>query len=272
MNFFIDALLVNIGADAFRPDKTKVCQTHTLHNLSAVLLRLCEPFIHDPTRIDSAFISSPIDHGGVFALTGEFSVSRLGENEVLASNPNVPIYQPKNAFIPQVFFFCARSIHFGMASSASYHTTLTRQVNHTMWNLRQRNADAALDPALNHLLTMQYSNEVTILSPSILEETLKFVNLLAGVVLRTHDNILPYIPEHFIDDVCDILVFVARFQPKAMEKIGLGDVFRVSVKLLSPDYAHVRRLSIHGSIASINTYLIFYSVFLYKIRLLGTTI
>ena len=245
MQFFMDALLVNVGADAFRPDKTKVCQTHTLLNLSTVLLKLCEPFIHDPTRIDCGFIASPHDHGGVFSLMGEHAVSRLGENEALDANPNIPVYQPKNAFIPQVFFFCARSIHFGLASSASYHTTLTRQVNHTMWNLRQRNADAAHDPALNHLLTMQYSNEVTILAPSNLEDTLKFVNLIAGVVLRVRDDILPFIPEHFLDDICDILVFVARFQPKALEKVDLGDVFRVSVKLLSPKYAYVRRFEMY---------------------------
>jgi hypothetical protein len=245
MQFVIDALLVNVGADAFRPDKTKVCQTHTLINLSTVLLKLSEPFIHDPSRIDCGFISSPDDHGGVFPLIGELAVSRLGENETLVSNPNIPIYQPKNAFIPQVFFFCARSLHFGLASSASYHTTLTRQVNHTMWNLRQRNADAAVDPALNHLLTLQYSNEVTILSPSVLEDSLNFVNLLAGVILRARDDNLPYIPEHFVDDVCDILVFVARFQPKVLEKIDLGDVFRVAVKLLSPQYAHVR-LHVYG--------------------------
>jgi hypothetical protein len=240
MHFFIDALLINIGADAFRPDKTKVCQAHTLLNLSIVLLKLCEPFIQDPTRIDCGFLLSPVDHCGVFSITGENAVSRLGENETLASNnSNLAPYQPKNAFIQQVFFFCARSIHFGLASAASFHSILTRQVTHTMWNLRQRNADAAHDPSLNHLLTMQYSNEVTILAPSFLDDTLKFVNLVAGVILYVRDDFLAYIPEHFVDDICDILVFVARFQPKALDKLDLGHVFRVTVKLLSPKYAHV---------------------------------
>ena len=57
MQWFIDALLVNVGATAMRPDKTKVSNAQTLQNIAVVLLKLCEPFVNNPSRIDPGFVS-----------------------------------------------------------------------------------------------------------------------------------------------------------------------------------------------------------------------
>jgi len=240
MKWIIDALLVNIGSDAMRPDTSKVSNPQTLLNLSVALLKLCEPFVGNEKKsllIDGGFVSSEKDHGGVYTVTGDDAVTRLGENPTLPTDP----YNPKNSFIPQCFFFCARALHFGIVPCSSYHTNLLRQISHTHWQLRQRNADLQADPQFNHLLTLQHANEASVLAPDMLADTLRFFNLVASVLLRMEDSELPLMPEHFVDDMCDVMIFVTRMAPKAMQRLDLGNIFRMVVKLLSPKYAHAVR-------------------------------
>mmetsp|Transcript_7777 Transcript_7777/g.10623 ORF Transcript_7777/g.10623 Transcript_7777/m.10623 type:complete len:1170 (-) Transcript_7777:196-3705(-) len=240
MNWIIDALLVNIGADAMRPDKSKVSSSQTLLNLAVVLLKLCEPFVANEKKaalIDPGFVSFPEGHGGVFTTEGDNAVPRLSESPDPATKP----YKPKNSFIPQCFFFTARALHLSVVSGSSYHMNILRQVNHTAWQLRQRNVNAQSDPNFNHILSMQYANEVSLLAPEMIADTLRFFDLTAGFILRIDDSQLPHMPEHFVDDMCDITTFVSRVEPKAMQGLGLGNIFKAVVKLLSPKYAHTVR-------------------------------
>merc|ERR1712038_913194 len=89
MQWFTDAILVNFGATAYRPDKTKVSNPQTLQNISVVLLKLCEPFMNNPSRIHPGFVSSPDHHGGIFATGGDDPVRRLNDdnNETRPSEP-----------------------------------------------------------------------------------------------------------------------------------------------------------------------------------------
>ena len=235
IQWFIDALLVNVGATAFRPDKTKVSNPQTLQNISVALLKLCEPFMNDSSRIHPGNVSSPSHHKGVFVETGDDAVPRLAENPDCPTEP----YAPKNTFIPQIFFLCARSLHLSVVSSASYHTSIVRQVNHMAWSLRQRNADLVTDPNFNQILTMQYCNEVSLLAPGMVQDSLRFFNLTAGFLLQIDNKSLSQMPEHFVEDFCDYLVFVARFASKEMTPVEFGNIFRAVVKLLSPELAHV---------------------------------
>jgi len=238
MQWFIDALIVNIGASALRPDKTKVSNPQTLQNISVVLLKLCDPFMDKPSRVDPGFVSSPEDHCGLFATTGDNAVPRLNDN----ANPSSQPYNPENSFIPLCFFLCARSLYLGAVASASYHTNIVRQVSHMAWSLRQRNADVMTDPQFNHILSIQFAHEVSLLNPDFIIDCLRFFNLSAGFLLNVHDEILPQMPEHLVDDICGYMVFVTRFAAKDLERVDLGDIFKVVVKLLSPKYAGVRTI------------------------------
>ena len=273
MQWFTDALLVNMGATAFRPDRTKVSSSQTLQNISVILLQLCKPFFDTPDRIHPGFVSSPSDNGGIFPTEGENAVPRLSSSETDAdadaddANSNVdnndelqqqqdgdqpnkttkkkPPYQPKNTFIPQVFFLCARSLHLSAVSASSHYTSIVRQVNHTAWNLRQRNTDLLRDPQFNHMLCLQYATEASLLNPIYITDTLKFCNLCAGFLLNVDDAELKNMPEHLVDDVAEWIVFVAKFAAKSMGGVQLADVFRIVVKLLSPQYANVSWRRLH---------------------------
>lgn len=237
MQWFIDALLVNVGATAMRPDKTKVSNAQTLQNIAVVLLKLCEPFVNNPSRIDPGFVSSSEHHGGVFVATGENAVQRLSETNETPSQP----YNPKNTFIPMCFFLCARSLHLGVVASSNQHSNIIRQVSHMAWDIRQRNGDLTSDPQFNHILSLQFANEVSLLAPEIVNDTLKFFNLSAGFLLQLDDDSLPLMPEHLVEDFSSYLVFATRYANKELGNVGLGNVFKTVVKLLSPKYAKVVR-------------------------------
>ncbi len=226
---------MNTGATALRPDKTKVSNPQTLQNIAVVLLKLCERFMDDPSRVHPGFVWSPEYHGGIFATDGEDTFPRLGENTESCSE----LYDAKNKFIPQCFFLTARALHLSVVAGASHHTNITRQVNHTAWSLRQRNGDVTNDPNFNYILSMQLANEVSMLAPEMLIDSLRFFNLSSGFLMNISDTALSFMPEHLVSDICDFVVFVNRFAEKQMEGVDLGRVFKVVVKLLSPQYADV---------------------------------
>ena len=238
MQWIIDALLVNVHATAMRPDPSKVSGTSTLTNLSVVLLKLCDPFMSDEKKadlIDPGFVSSEKDHKGVYITTGDDAVPRLGENPTPPSDP----YAPKNSFIPQCFYFAARSLSFGIVPLSSYQYNLLRQISHTHWDLRQRNVDLQSDPTFSRLLALQRANEITLYAEEMVTDTVRFCNLMAGTLLKMDDARLCLMPEFFVDDICSILMHMAKFKPKLLRGADFRHVFQMVVKLLSPTYAHV---------------------------------
>ena len=254
MQWFTDALLVNVGATAMRPDQNKVSKTPLLMNLSAVLLKLCEPFMTSESKsalIDAGFVSSAKDHGGVFCNTGDDAVSRLGENDAVPSTP----YTPKNSFIPFCFFLAARSLHLGFVPLSSFHHSLLRNISHNAWTLQQRNVDLQTDPNFVNLLSMQRGNEVTLYEEENAAATLRLCNLMAKFLLRLDSATLGLMPEHFVDDICDILTFLANphvGKPKLLAGHEYGNVFRMVVRLLSPEFANfVRNYNLRAKLGDV---------------------
>ena len=238
LRFLEDAILVNTGAGAYRPDRSKVSHPQTLQNLAVVLLRLCRPFFDDPKRIDPGYVSSPNHHKGIFATSGSDMVPRLSEDPTVPSKP----YEPRNAFVPRVYFLGARALHLGVSAAASHHSHIVRQVGHMAWNIRQRGGDASSDPELDRVLSLQHGGEVSLLSPELIGDALGFAGLTAGFLLSLDGDSLGRMPEHVVDDICDVLAFVARHAPSAFNsggKEGSSDIFRVAVRLLSPAYSQV---------------------------------
>jgi hypothetical protein len=239
MQWFIDALLVNEGASAMRPDPSKVSSSNMLLNMSVVLLKLCEPFVIDAKKhhlIDPGFVMSEPDHGGVFVLSGENAVVRLGEN---VSTDMTDLYHPKNAFIPQCFFLCARSLHFGVVPLLSYHESLLRHISHAHWEITSNHRDLQSDPQFTLLVSRQRSNEVALFQEEMITDTLGLCNLMAKVLWDMSDDVLRTMPEDFVSDLCNILMGLAKFKGKLLRHGEYNFVFKLVVKLLLPTYASV---------------------------------
>jgi len=240
MTWIVDALLVNIGSTAMRPDRSKVSHSQTLLNIGVALMKLCEPFINDPKKsrlIDPRFVSSPDHHHNVYATTGDETVPRLSQNPATATSA----YNPKNTFVPQLFFYTARILHLGLIPSSAFHTGLVRRVHHLAYSLRQRNSDESSNQDFNQALAMQYANEASLLAPEMIADALRYFNLCAGFLNTIKNDQLSLMPEHLVDDTCALITFTSRFATKQMQGIDLGNIFRVTVKLLSPQYASIIR-------------------------------
>jgi hypothetical protein len=240
MQWFIDCLLVNVGASALRPDTTKVSSQSLLLNASVIMLKLCEPFVLDETKhhlIDPTFFYSSDAHGGVYTTLGDDAVARLGEAGDGADSMN---YAPKNSFIPQCFFFAARSLQLGIVPLLSYHENLMRHVAHSHWEISNaQHRDVQSDPNFRVLVSKQRSNEVTLFQEEMIHDTLRFCNLMAKVLSQMPDATLSQMPEHFVSNICDILMSIAKMKPKLLRGAELRHVFTMNVKLLSPKYSTV---------------------------------
>jgi ubiquitin conjugation factor E4 B len=241
MQWIADALQVNVGASASRPDPSKVSSSNLMLNLSVVLLKLCEPFIDDEKKkhlIDAGFVSSEGQNQGVFPTTGDDLVPRLGTDDGHPAVLKTP-YNPKNSFIPQCFFYCARSLHLGVVPLLSHHEMLLRNISHYHWQLQSQNRDIRSDPRLAHLIVRQLSDEVALYDETMMDLTMRFCNFEAKVLYDMDDETLRTMPEEFVSDICDVLLGVAKQKPQLLRGLQFRYVFKLVVKLLSAKYANV---------------------------------
>jgi len=243
MRFFADALQINANANALRPDYTVLTSPTTQLNLQAVLLKLCEPIVSDDKKlklIDPGFLSSQEANGGVFPTTGEISVARLGGEEVL-SEMDTSEYNPKNAFIPQCFWYCARALHCGLMPQLDLHESLLRHISYQHRELRSAGRDVRSDARFAMLVARQHSEEVALFQPELITDTLKFVDYMCHVLVELPDSELRKIPEDFVSDAVGGVVAVAEQKAKLLRNIDLRHIFGLVVKLLSPKYAGIVR-------------------------------
>eukprot|EP00536_Pseudo-nitzschia_multiseries_P004273 jgi/Psemu1/318386/estExt_fgenesh1_pm.C_700013 len=251
--WFTDCQLVNPGANAMRPDyQSKVSSPALLLNVSVALLKLCEPFMAEETKhglIDPLFVLSANDNRGLFPTRsdggGDDALPRLGDEGDDANNQDtstIPAYKPKNAFIPQCFFYTARSLDLGIVPLLSQHESLLRHLSHRHWELNNSNTDLSSDPQFRILLSRQRSHEVPLFQEEMVADTLRFCDLMAKIMYQMdNDSVLRKMPEHFVDNLCDILMAIAKMQPKVLRGLQFKYVFLLMVKLLSPRYAHMIR-------------------------------
>jgi Ubiquitin elongating factor core len=239
--WFTDALLVNTGASALRPDPSKVSSTSLLLNISMMLLKLCHPFVIDESKhhlIDGGFVSSSEAHGGVFCTVGDDAVPRLGGTESGTATATTA-YNPRNAFIPHCFFFCARSLHFGIVPLLRVYEHLMRHISHVVHEVTSAGRDIHAEPQFAGMISRQRGEEVALFQEEMLEATLTFCNFTAKVLNDMDDATIATMPEEFVSDICDILMLIAYFKPEALAGHEFRYVFKLVVKLLSPMYANV---------------------------------
>lgn len=248
LKWFQDALLVNVGASAIRPDATKLSSPNLLLNMSIMLLKLCEPFVNDEKKqhlIDPGFVSSEADHGGVFATTGDDAVVRLGGDDYSENTTSAQPYKPKNSFIPLCFFYCARSLHLGLAPLLSQHESLLRHISHIHWQITSSNRDLQSEPRFAMMIARQRSDEVALYQGEMIADTLRFCNLSAKVLYSIEDDdILRTMPEDFVSDICDIIISIAKLKGNLLRGLEFRYVFKLIVKLLSAKYASVSSVKI----------------------------
>ena len=215
LTWISDCLLLNANATATMPDRSVVCSRQTLLNVSYVMLKLCGPFVTNEKKrklIDPSFVYHETAHNGVY----DSEVTRLGNSEAPA---DLGMYEPQNTFIPTCFFYAARALHLGLFPTIQRYSDHLRRVSHQGWMLSQQNVSWRDDPRYNRGLALQFAQEVTACDQTLLEESLAYYECMSKFLIDLGLNGVGYMPEFFVNDVCECLKFVSKNEPTSLVSV-----------------------------------------------------
>jgi len=63
--------------------------------------------------------------------------------------------------------------------------------------------------------------------------------MAAGIFLTMEKDLLKTMPEHIVDDLCSVLVYASSFCAKLLSGVDVGNLYRLTVLLLSKEYSQV---------------------------------
>lgn len=251
------AVAVNAERAKESPDANVTSTNGTMLNLTMVLLRLCGPFLSPDAKkthlINAAFLEAqsavfPFDATKLLGNTSDVDERRL----MTGSNGEFN-------FITRCYFITARAMHLGPVAAMGQYMRLLRQLSYFQSRMTADNADPRLRAHFDALVTSKMELDAELLHPDVLHDTLRFVLLSSAVVtsICCGDNqqtgsgqllqlplsnpaqhaLLKHVPEHLVDDICSVLIFVARLQPKALQSLALDELLKmILVVLSSPAY------------------------------------
>ncbi|ETW08590.1 hypothetical protein, variant [Aphanomyces invadans] len=244
------ALVVNVEAAKENPNLALVSTAGMLINLNVVLLRLCGPFFPPSTKhslIDATFWNIwpnplfPEDATKLVALAAQ-------------SSQTTSATFPSFNFITQCFFLTARAVHLGTVSTIGKYMRLMRQLSY-MQNHMNDQSDPRMRAQFEMLAASKMIIDAKLLHPELLHELIRFALLSANVTCRmclASDGkplattgfdlplptapdalLLPFVPEHIVEDIIGIVLFVARFAPDELKSFAFDDFLTMTLIFLS---------------------------------------
>ncbi|RKP37177.1 ubiquitin elongating factor core-domain-containing protein [Dimargaris cristalligena] len=245
----------NAARGKMQVDRRTVSPDGFILNWSAVLLRLCEPFLDRQfskvARIDDHyFAKSELVH--IRELT-RIHASEDDAIEYLRQSPPTP--GPAN-FISDMFFLTFAMQHIGLLHNLSDYQSLARELvefQRHMNRLKEQreawlNTPAATlnEPAyqrhvahFDRMLASKMALETQVLNPSLLAGSVQFYSMAMAWLLRLIDpqhqyphqplpvdlpaqapSTLATLPEYYIEDATDFFVFLMKFDPRCASLIS----------------------------------------------------
>ncbi|RLN52723.1 hypothetical protein BBJ28_00016461 [Nothophytophthora sp. Chile5] len=255
------AMQVNAERAKENPDVNVVSTNGMIVNLTMVLLRLCGPFL-PPNSKKSHLINAQY-------LATQNPVFPFEETKLLGASGDDAQQDSRQVgsvadfnFITRCYFITARAMHLGPVGIIGQYMRLLRQLSYFQSRMNAPNADPRLRAHFDQMAASKMIMDAEILHPDLLHEMIRFALLSCTVVNSicagssasegasglelplpapdTQQNVvLKHIPEHLVDDVCTVLKFVARLQPKALNAFALDELLTmILIFLSSPAYVH----------------------------------
>eukprot|EP01031_Cornospumella_fuschlensis_P026243 gene26243-31702_t len=241
------AIVLNKEAEKDRPSPVVAASTGFLVGLSRVMLGLAEPIWRDQklSKVQLTYLLSP-EGEELFPPDATRLMSPSGLGGVVlpadlpsapSSNPAAPPTPPESfSFITQSFFMCWRALHVGVVPPCIKYVNILRGLQHYSAGLQTN------DPHALHYLLTKITTDLLLLAPELLRDVVTFCASGASVLLRglavdeqgahvkeggvwlisqaehTHDQLrfLLRLPEHLVDDILTILLFVAKTHPPTL--------------------------------------------------------
>eukprot|EP00644_Phytophthora_capsici_P013443 jgi/Phyca11/568556/estExt2_Genewise1.C_PHYCAscaffold_290239 len=255
------AMQVNVERAKENPDANITATNGMFVNLTMVLLKLCGPFLAPRSKkaqlIKTEYLTTqnplfPYDETRLVG-TGTDNTSGQDDRSIL----NTSDFN----FITRCYFITARAMHLGPVGMMGQYMRLLRQLSYFQSRMNAPNADPRLKAHFDQMAAAKMIMDAELLHPDFLHEMIRFSLLTCAVVnsICTGSNVfdastlelplsapdmkvntvLKHVPEHLVDDLCSVLKFVARLQPKALNAFELNELLKMIIIFLSsPSYVH----------------------------------
>ncbi|KAG1711371.1 hypothetical protein DVH05_008625 [Phytophthora capsici] len=255
------AMQVNVERAKENPDANITATNGMFVNLTMVLLKLCGPFLAPKSKkaqlIKTEYLTTqnplfPYDETRLVG-TGTDNTSGQDDRSIL----NTSDFN----FITRCYFITARAMHLGPVGMMGQYMRLLRQLSYFQSRMNAPNADPRLKAHFDQMAAAKMIMDAELLHPDFLHEMIRFSLLTCAVVnsICTGSNVfdastlelplsapdmkvntvLKHVPEHLVDDLCSVLKFVARLQPKALNAFELNELLKMIIIFLSsPSYVH----------------------------------
>jgi hypothetical protein len=250
---------LNLEATKEQPNAQYASSRGFLINYAGAMLRLCRPFMGDVEKIKKVdwrlLISS--DYTDVFPTDETPITTAMTESAFPASLsrrlPKVPEQKDFN-FLTVSLFLAWRGIHLGLANECVHYGRIMRGIHHFHDEL------ATGHPQATAYLVNKFVLDALMLSPDFIQDALSFCST-ACIFLKLNFcspdvgdhwqvafdlncpadieqyGLLAAMPQHLLEDICDIFLFVAKTNGSFFKGIDLSPVLSVFIYFLRRPWA-----------------------------------
>ncbi|TGZ80428.1 hypothetical protein EX30DRAFT_396422 [Ascodesmis nigricans] len=283
LDFFATVINANKKRAAMQVDYKKVASDGFMLNISAVLGKLCEPFM------DSSFSKISRIEVEYFRRSPRLDIKE--DTKLNADNQSSDEFyshtlEGKNNFITEVFFLTAAAHHFGLNAAENNHDRLLRDIPELERHLQLIEAErvkyqntpqglildrniAKIKARLDDGYSLRFALESIIIDPLLSASTLLFMRYQMVWLLRLVDPTHNYptsmvslplplpssqefnnLPEYFIEDVGQLLSFVGHYTHEALIPTQLTDLLVFAVTFLRSS-AYIKKANVKSKLVEI---------------------
>ncbi|KJE97383.1 hypothetical protein, variant [Capsaspora owczarzaki ATCC 30864] len=260
-------------ADPINPNMAKIDNGYLLHPDSRV-------HVGDETKIAAAAdeVSRWIDQRN-FARTQAFQQAQ--KKQLIDDSTKITEFNPPN-FITECFYMTMAAHHIGVVATHHKLEPLFRNMQEIKTRLEQIEGQRAqwqgtpqaaqYEQAVKKLKSMeeeirsqQLAYETILADPDSLLHTLSFYSFVAQWLLKIVDpknaglplpealpQVFASLPEYFVEDIAEFLVFVTRMAPNVVDRISLDPLIRFIVTFIA-SVSYIRNPYLRAKLVEIIT-------------------
>jgi len=252
--WLLQAISLNLESAKDHPSPMLAASPGFSINLGAVLLQLSRPVLQDAEKllkVDIEYLTSK-EGSQIFPADSTRLMTLLTTDSELP--PSVASTK-EFTFVTQTFFMCWKALHLGVVSQCNKYIQILRGLNHYHAGL------ATGDPHSLHYFVAKVIADSQLLAPDLLQDIVLFCSAASQRLLwalNADDNgnktstswlvnksdlsvqqrqFLLTLPEHLIDDLMTLLLFVARTSSSVLKTAPLNHTLSLIVYFLRRPWA-----------------------------------
>ena len=225
-------------------------------NLSAVMLQLARPVLKDSEKLAKVEMQYLTSKEGCLMFPAD-STRLMTLSASDSELPPTAAVTKDFTFITQSFFMCWKALHLGVVSQCSKYEQILRGLSHYHAGL------ATGDPNSMHYFMTKVTTDVLLLAPDLLQDITLFCATASQrllLALNADDNaqkashssswlvnksdlsvqqrqFLLTLPEHLIDDLMILLLFVARTSSSVLLTVPLDHTLSLIIYFMRRPWA-----------------------------------